>query len=126
MAGGRPTLYNDEIITKTEDYIENFHKHDDLIPSLAGLSFVLGVGKSTMHDWKGLHPEFSDMLEMLMLAQEKFLLRGGLSGDMNSTITKLVLSKHNYSDKTDSTVDHTTNGKDMGTTVTFVNSSKEG
>jgi len=114
MKTGRPTKYNDEILTKTEDYIENFHKHDDLIPSIAGLSFVLGVGKSTMHDWKSQHPEFSDMLEMLMLAQEKFLLRGGLSGDMNSTITKLVLSKHNYSDKVDSTVDHTTKGDKIG------------
>jgi len=54
------------------------------------------------------------------------LLSGGLSGSMNSTITKLVLSKHGYSDKVDQTVDHTTNGKDLGTTVTFVNSTKEG
>jgi len=29
---------------------------------------------------------------------------------MNSTITKLVLSKHDYSDKVESNVDHTTKG----------------
>ena len=118
MAGGRPTLYTDEILPKTEDYLANFPKYDDLIPSLAGLACVLGVGKSTMHDWKGKYPEFSEMLEKLMLAQEKFLLRGGLSGDMNSTISKLVLSKHGYSDRVDSSVDHTTNGKDLVTEIT--------
>ena len=111
MGAGRPSLYNQEIITKTEDYLENFHKYDDLIPSLAGLACLLGVGKSTMHDWKGQYQEFSDMLERLMQVQEKFLLRGGLSGDMNSTISKLVLSKHGYSDKVDQTVDHTTKGE---------------
>ena len=111
MGAGRPSLYNQEILTKAEDYLENFYKYDDLIPSLAGLACVLGVGKSTMHDWKGQHQEFSDMLERLMQVQEKFLLRGGLSGDMNSTISKLVLSKHGYSDKVDQTVDHTTKGE---------------
>jgi hypothetical protein len=34
---------------------------------------------------------------------------------MNANITKLLLSKHGYSDKQE--IDHTTNGKDVGKTT---------
>jgi hypothetical protein len=34
-----------------------------------------------------------------MQKQEKGLLKGGIEGTYNSTITKLMLTKHNYSDK---------------------------
>ena len=130
MAGGRPTSYSDDILAKTVHYIDNHDNKDfdylDVIPSMAGLSLVLDVCVKTLYNWGEAHEDFLHMLEKLQKKQEKVLLSGGLSGSMNSTITKLVLSKHGYSDKVDQTVDHTTNGKDLGTTVTFVNSTKEG
>jgi len=110
MAGGRPSKYSEEILVKTENYIENFHKHDDLIPSTASLSLVLNVNRDTLYEWGKNHPEFSDMLDRLQKTQEKVLLTGGLSGNMNSTITKLVLSKHDYSDKVENRTDITTKG----------------
>ena len=113
MPGGRPTLYTDETLAKTEEYLANFHKQDDLIPSVAGLACFLGVGKSTVKDWKRDKPEFSAMLERMMMVQEKFLLRGGLSGDMNATIAKLVLAKHDYSDKQELKADHTSKGESI-------------
>lgn len=111
MAGGRPTKFSDEVLKKTEDYIENFYKHDDLIPSVASLSVVLRVTRSTLYEWAKENKQFSDMLEFLNQKQEKVLLSGGLSGNMNATICKLVLSKHDYSDKVESAVDHTTKGE---------------
>tara|TARA_R110000796_G_scaffold44957_3_gene109199 strand:- start:2873 stop:3259 length:387 start_codon:yes stop_codon:yes gene_type:complete len=128
MPAGRPTAYSDDILTKTAHYISHHNDKEcpykDVIPSMAGLSLALDVCVKTLYNWGEVHDEFLHMLDKLQKTQEKVLLNGGLSGVMNSTITKLVLSKHNYSDKVDSAVDHTTNGKDLGTTVTFVNSTK--
>jgi len=99
MKLGRPTKYNEEMLAKTRDYILNFHKYDDLIPSIASLSLHLEVNRSTLYEWADKYEEFSNMLEALNKSQEKFLLRGGLSGDFNATIAKLVLAKQGYSDK---------------------------
>jgi hypothetical protein len=109
-AGGRPTSYCKEILEKTLNYIENFKDFEDVIPSVASLSLVLDVNRSTLYEWASKYPEFSDMLERLNKKQEKVLLNGGLSGVMNSTITKLVLSKHDYSDKIDNKTDITSGG----------------
>ena len=43
--------------------------------------------------------EFSAMLGKMLSRQERTLLSGGLGGNMNANICKLVLAKHNYSDK---------------------------
>lgn len=109
MAGGRPTKFTDETLGKVKSYIKNYKDEDDLIPSLAGLAVFLGINRATVYDWKENKPAFSDMLEELLFIQEKILLTGGLSGNMNSTITKLVLAKHNYSDKQET--DITTGGE---------------
>ena len=44
---------------------------------------------------------FSNIFEKLMSEQEKVLVNKGLTGDYNSTIAKLILTKHGYSDKQD-------------------------
>ncbi len=111
MAFGRPTKYNPEILEKTKDYIKNFSKYGDIIPSIAGLACELELSRETLHTWskeKGKE-DFSDMLATLLSKQERTLLSGGLSGEMNSTISKLVLAKHNYSDKQET--DITTGGE---------------
>jgi PBSX family phage terminase large subunit len=98
LPAGQPTKFSDETLAKAKDYIENFHKYDDLVPSAAGMACVLGVVKSTLYNWAEAHPEFLDMLESMNQKQEKVLLRGGLSNDFNSTITKLMLSKQVYTE----------------------------
>ena len=112
MGKGRPTKYGKDILEKTLDYIDHYDsKYDDLIPSIAGLSVVLGIARETVRAWG--HEEnkcdFSAMLDKLLSKQEKLLINGGLGGVMNATITKLVLAKHGYSDKQE--VDHTTGGE---------------
>ena len=98
------------------------------MPQIASLALHLGVRRETLWDWSKdeSKPEFSNIFEAVKAKQEKTLVNGSLLGDMNPAISKMLLTKHGYSDKVDSIVDHRTNGKDLGTTVTFVNSAKEG
>lgn len=113
MPIGRPTKYNQEILNETLNYIENHLEFGDLVPSIAGLSCAIDIAQSTLRDWATHEDkaEFSGMLAKVMAKQEKMLLSGGLATadhedvkSMNPTIVKLMLSKHNYSEKTESTV----------------------
>lgn len=106
MALGRPTKYNKEILIKTQEYIENYETYGDAIPSIAGLSCILGVRRETIHVWS--HEEgkeyFSNILGELLSKQERVLFNKGLSGEFNSNICKLALGKHGFHDKVDSEV----------------------
>jgi hypothetical protein len=104
---GRPSKYNDEILTKAKDYIENYEKnYDDVIPSVAGLAVVLKVARDTIYDWakQTEKSQFSDTLDELLAVQERVLFNKGLSGDFNSNIVKLALGNHGYSDKKETVV----------------------
>ena len=96
---GRPTLLTDEMIDRAEMYIYSYHEQGDVIPSTAGLACWLGVAKSSVHLWRSKSQRFSDTLDAIQAKQETIALNKGLSGDFNSTITKLVLNNHGYSDK---------------------------
>ena len=52
-----------------------------------------------------------DTLEAIQTKQEMMLANGGLSGAYNSTITKLMLANHGYSDSVKQ--DLTTNGESI-------------
>jgi len=97
----RPTLYNDEILKKTAEYINGgWRELGQKIPSIAGLAVSLGISRETVHAWvrDGDKPQFSDIIENLLTHQEDVLLSNGLDGTYNPTITKLILGKHNYHD----------------------------
>jgi hypothetical protein len=70
-----------------------------MIPSIAGLAVVLGKSRETLHKWGREIPQFSDILSTLLADQEQLLLNNGLAGTFNSSITKLALGKHGYSEK---------------------------
>lgn len=93
----RPTDYSEEVLIKTREYIDG----DAIVPTVAGLSGHLGVARSTIYDWASQEDkkEFSDIIESLLSKQEEQLIAKGLSGKFNPTITKLILTKHGYSDK---------------------------
>ena len=101
MSVGRPSKYNDETVKISREYIDNFEDHDDVIPSVAGLACVLGVSRENIYDWgkQESKKDFSDMLVDLQSKQERVLFNKGLSGEFNSNIVKLALTKHGYSDK---------------------------
>ncbi len=112
MAKGRPSAYNKTMLITADEYINGGYKDNgQVIPTAAGLAIHLDVAKSTIYKWceDKSHP-FSDMLAKCNETQEMKLINGGLEGTYNSTISKLILAKHDYSDKAEITGE---NGKDL-------------
>lgn len=132
---GRPTLYNQEILTKTEEFIkqcedENIpvlkyrgkdgeesydHKIRVKLPTIEGLSVHLGIHKDTVYDWVKHEDkkEFSDLIDTLLMKQAERLINNGLSGDYSASIAKVILTKHGYREG----IDTTTNNKDISPIV---------
>jgi hypothetical protein len=129
----RPTIYSKEMIAKTKQYIEDCNsdyvivkrpyvdndgkekekvevKYEVNLPTIEGLAYELDVHKDTIYAWRKEKPEFSYLIERLLSKQAKQLVNKGLSGDYNSTIAKVILTKHGYREGTDIT----TNDKDLG------------
>ena len=102
---GRPTLLTDELRLAAVEYINTYEKHGHIMPSAVGMAIILKVAKSTLYAWAADEEKnFSDTLEQCNDYQEHVLLTKGLTGDFNSTITKLALANHGYSDKSDNTL----------------------
>jgi hypothetical protein len=95
---GRPTLYNEELQAKADEYLTNWHERD-AVPSRVGLCCYLGISKRVSHDWGAIHEPFLHTLEAIEALQEYTAINKGITGEFNSTITKLVLVNHGYSDK---------------------------
>lgn len=102
---GRPTELTEDIIEKAEVYLESYSENNEAIPTIAGLSKHCGLSRSIMYKWVAvefpneIQSQFLDIFHDVQQEQEIRLLSGGLSGDYNATITKLMLTKHGYSDK---------------------------
>ena len=102
MPAGRPSEYTPELVQMAREYIDGgWEEAGDAIPSIAGLAVCLGMRRETLHVWAKEEgkEEFSNMLGEMLAKQENILLSKGLTNEHNPTITKLVLSKHGYSDK---------------------------
>lgn len=113
MPAGRPTVYTAELIKRARGYLTAFKDMGDVVPTIAGLACVLGVTRETCRAWANEpdKAEFSAIMKELMQRQERELVNGGIGGNFNSTITKLLLSKHGYSDKVET--DHTSSDGSM-------------
>lgn len=97
---GRPTKLTDDIVKQAENYIAgDWETLDHVLPSAVGLAKVVGVSKKTLYNWADSNDEFLHILAELNTEQEFTLLNKGLTGEFNTAITKLVLTKHDYSDK---------------------------
>jgi hypothetical protein len=111
MAGGRPTEYSPDMLDRSRNYL--VAAQDEVIakdiihvnlPSVAGLALFLGVARNTIYEWAKTNAEFQDILEQILATQEKRLIERSLGDQYNSTIAKLMLTKHGYSDKQE--IDH--------------------
>lgn len=112
MSGGRPTKYTEAVQAAADEYVGGgFADCGDVVPSRAGLAVHLGVGRNTLANWAERHPAFLTTLTLLDVMQEKMALSGGLSSQYNSTIVKLLLANHGYSDK--QAVDHSSSDGSM-------------
>jgi uncharacterized protein with von Willebrand factor type A (vWA) domain len=108
MAAGRPTSYTEEVLTSAYDYLANYKDNDEVIPTVVGLCRHIGRGKTTVYNWAAEKTdekaEFRDILEAIEENQHIGLVNGGLSNAFNPTITKMMMTKHGYSDKQE--IDH--------------------
>ena len=130
----RPTKYTPAILEKTKKYIKLTEDEDVQVvkqengekgyimyenklkvrlPSIEGLAFYLKVNKDTIHEWKKIHKKFSDLIRELLAKQGELLINKGLSGEYNSTIAKLLLSKHGFREKIDITKDSDLTEEDL-------------
>lgn len=106
---GRPTLYSDELLEKTREYV---YAGPDELPSVEGLALYIGINRKTIYAWEKEEgkEEFCNIIDDLRSKQAKMLIENGLRGEYNATITKLMLSKHGYSEKQE----HQITGADDG------------
>lgn len=125
MAGGRPTEYKEEYISKATEYlnccqdtVEEYHKtrgeksdtYDRLVhvrlPSIEGFALFLDVNKTSLYEWEKKYPEFSNALDKIRTTQQQQLMDKGLSGEYSPVIAKLILSaNHGMREKQDVTTD---------------------
>jgi hypothetical protein len=102
---GRPNELADTLIKAKAYALGDWQVVGDVIPSVAGLACYTGKRRSTIYDYASKNEDFSDILEAVLSLQENRLLNGSLAGNMNSTIAKLILTKHGYSDKQEISAD---------------------
>lgn len=99
---GRPSKYTPKLLAKAKEYLDSgWEEQEELFPSHVGLCLYIGIGKSTAYDWAKEEGKqaFSDIFEQIMMKQELKIVRNAITGDYNSTIAKVMLTKHGYSDK---------------------------
>jgi len=101
---GRPSKLTQEMVDKAAAYmVYDYANVEDAVPSVAGLAIYLGVNKSTLYEFTRVDSElgrdFSVTLTAIKEKQEKMLISGGLKSTYNSTIVKLMMANHGYSDK---------------------------
>lgn len=98
---GRPSKYCQELLEAAEAYLVNYEAAGDLVPSVVGLAISIGISKSTCYEWAKYEDRkaFSDILTRVENLQEQKLMQGGLGGDFNPAITKMMMTKHGYSDR---------------------------
>ena len=105
---GRPTKFNTRTVRNAREYING---NIDEVPTIAGLCVHLGVARNTLYEWlkDSSKREFQDTISIMAEVREQKLINGGLKGDYNSNIAKLILTtNHGYSEN---------NQKDTGITV---------
>lgn len=114
-AGGRPSKLTPEIIDLGYEYLAETSSMsvNTLLPTIEGLALHLDIRRSTMYEWEKENEQFSDILERLRASQAQKIMQNSMLNRYNSTISKLMLSKHGYIEQKDVT----TNGKDLPTPI---------
>ena len=99
---GRPTKLNDELVELAHEYLL---QHDisvgTLLPTIEGLAMHLNIRRDTLYEWETQNKEFSDILEGVRQMQASKLIQNSLVNRYNPTISKMLLSKHGYVEKTE-------------------------
>jgi len=105
---GRPNELFDSLEKAKEYLMGGWENIGDVIPNVAGLACYVGKRRSTIYDYASKNEEFSDIVEGILSLQENRLINGSLRGLLNPTITKLLLTKHGYTEKQEIVADIST------------------
>lgn len=113
---GRPTKYNVMMLNKAQHYLDNYKELGDVVPTLVGMALALDVATNTLYNWAEakVSEEFLSVFTRVEQMQHRILVNQGLSGAFNPAITKMMLTKHGYSDKTE--IDHRSADSSMSPT----------
>jgi hypothetical protein len=97
---GRPRIeVTPEMLEAGRQYLlEGFEQQKEVVPTHAGLGCWLGISKTMVYELQARDADFMNLCSDIKTKQETMLVSGGLRGDHNPTICKLVLSKHGYSE----------------------------
>jgi hypothetical protein len=121
MTAGRPTSYTPELVEHAWHYARGgWQDAGDPVPTVAGLACEIGMARETLHRWAkdDDKAEFRHILETIASNQERQLVKGGLEGNFNAPISKMMLTKHGYSDRVEN--DHTSSDGSMTPPTTIV------
>ncbi len=127
MAGGRPTKYTPELLKKAHEYVDNWEISGRKIPSIVSLAIHCDISKQRVYEWlkDDDKSEFRDIVARVEAKQEEILIDNGLDRTFDASLSKMMLSKHGYSDKQE--IDHTTKGESLndGPSAEAVRKAKE-
>ena len=99
---GRPTIYTPDLVAAASAYINGgWEINQEAVPTVVGLALAIGVDKSTCYKWAKEEGKegFSNILTRVEATQELKLVTNGLEQQFNPAITKMMMTKHGYSDK---------------------------
>lgn len=87
-------------------------------PNVYEFAEFMHICEDTLYEWAKTDEEISESITKIKKVQQLGLVRGGLEGILNPTITKLILScNHGMSEQ--ARIDHTTQGEKVGVTLNF-------
>ena len=139
----RPTKLNKALLDDITFYIKEC-KADKRLPTIEGLAVHLEINKTTMYEWKKpfvgdnsqitpeendenvkLHEKFSNLIDNMLNIQANELINKGLKSEYNSTIAKVLLTKHGYREGIDT--DMTSKGEkvSVGIATTVLDKANE-
>lgn len=118
---GEKYKYTPEIVEKAREYLENWENiADNAIPTMAGLATYLDINRDTLYEWEKQGKEKEEKREMTDICararqiQEQVLISKGLTKKYDNSLTKLLLTRHGYSDRQE--VDHRSGDGSMSPT----------
>lgn len=105
--GGRPTKLTPELIVEGQKYVTELDLSiDTLLPTIEGLARRLYITRETLYQWEKDNKQFSDILENIRQLQADKLIQNGVLGRYNPAISKMMLSKYGYVEKTEQDINH--------------------
>ena len=112
----REISVDDELIEKALAYVKGGYastEFEEVVPTVSGLAIHLGRNKRVMYYWRGKHPEFAEVLEMLHDYQHVVALTKACKKEISERIGEKILGNHGYSNTTKTEISGSLNVSDM-------------